>query len=295
MSNLQPSSPHPALGRVSVVLATLLWSTSGLFAKSGTFDDWPIEERGVLLAFWRALFAGLCLLPFVRRPRWRLTLLPMTIIFTVMNVSYLGAMTLTTAANAIWLQSTAPLWVFLINSLFLREPAHSRDWPPLVLLLAGIGVIVYFEMQGQAQAGIVYGLLAGVAYGGVVVCLRKLRSEDAVWLIALNHLVAAGVMLPFILYLHRWPTPWQLVVLAGFGALQMGLPYVLFARGLRHISSQEATGIGMLEPLLVPLWVFLRGDETPRWWTLAGALLILAGLVLRYAWARPKEAVGSLD
>jgi drug/metabolite transporter (DMT)-like permease len=63
----------------------------------------------------------------------------------------------------------------------------------------------------------------------------------------------------------------------------MALPYILFVRGLQTISSQEATSIGLLEPLLLPLWVYWQWDETPAWWTLCGGALIFAGLVLRYA------------
>src|SRR5262245_497211 len=109
---------HSALaGRLCVVAAAVLWSSSGLFAKAPIFDDWPIESRGVLLAFWRATFAGLLLIPAVRRPKWDRKLIPLCIAFTAMNVTYLSAMTETTAANAIWLQSTAPWWVFLVGVL----------------------------------------------------------------------------------------------------------------------------------------------------------------------------------
>jgi drug/metabolite transporter (DMT)-like permease len=82
--------------------------------------------------------------------------------------------------------------------------------------------------------------------------------------------------------------------LAAFGMLQMGAPYFLFARGLRTISGHEAAGIGLLEPILVPIWVWLiwssqPGYEAPRWWTFVGAAFILSGLVLRYSLSAKKE------
>ena len=70
--------------------------------------------------------------------------------------------------------------------------------------------------------------------------------------------------------------------MAAFGVFQMGLPYVFFARGLKSIASQEATGIGLLEPLLLPAWVYLVWSETPAASTLVGGVLILTGLALRY-------------
>ncbi|MGD9769782.1 MAG: EamA family transporter [Pseudolabrys sp.] len=78
------------------------------------------------------------------------------------------------------------------------------------------------------------------------------------------------------------PSGQQLVVLAAFGMLQMAVPYLCFARGLRGISGQEASGIGLIEPVILPLWVFLATAEIPAWWTLAGGGLIFAGLVWRY-------------
>src|SRR6267378_2637775 len=103
MHDPAPQSARSALwaGRLWVVLAAVMWSSSGLFAKSPVFHDWPPEVRGALLAFWRAAFAGLLVLPAVRRPRWSPKLLPMALAFTCMNVTYLSAMALTTAANAI--------------------------------------------------------------------------------------------------------------------------------------------------------------------------------------------------
>ena len=274
---------HDALGgRLLVALAAVMWSTSGLFAKATTFEVWPVEDRGVLLAFWRAAFAGVLLLPAVRRPKWDVRLVPLCVAFTIMNVTYLSAMTLTTAANAIWLQSTAPWWVFLVGVLVLGEPFARSQRIPLLVGGLGLAIILWFEVQGQARAGVLCGLVSGFSYAGVVLSLRALRGLDTVWIVAVAHLVTAALIFPYVVYLNEWPTMVQLPVLAGFGLFQMALPYVLFARGLRAITSQEATVIGLLEPILLPLWVYLAWDEVPAPWTLVGGGLILAGLILRY-------------
>jgi len=270
-------------GRMWIVLAAVMWSSSGLFAKAPIFESWPPESRGILLAFWRALFAGLLLLPFVRRPRWDAKLIPLCASFAIMNVSYLSAMTLTTAANAIWLQSTAPWWVFLAGVAFFHEPFSRLERVPLVIGGLGLAIILWFEVQGQAQAGVAWGLVSGLSYAGVVLSLRALRGQDSVWLVAVTHLVTASLIFPYVLYLNVWPGPTQLPVLAAFGMLQMALPYVFFARGLKSITSQEATGIGLLEPLLLPMWVYIAWKEVPDTSTLVGGGLILAGLILRYA------------
>jgi len=115
--------------------------------------------------------------------------------------------------------------------------------------------------------------------------LRMLRSENSVWLIVVNHTVTAAVLLPYMFYLGVWPDGRQLAVLAVFGFVQMGIPYVLFARGMKMISSQEASGIVLLEPVLTPIWLLVPvWGEVPAWWTIVGGGLILVGLAVRYAW-----------
>ena len=278
--------------RLSILAAAILWSTSGFFVKSPVFDAWPKEidgwpVRGPLLAFWRTSFASLILFPMVRRPRWTVKLVPMTLIFAAMSVTYMTAMTKTSAANAIWLQNTAPVWIFLVGAFVLGDVVHRRDWWLLGFALSGVGLILAFELQGQSIDGALFGLLSGLGYAGVVVSLRWLRDEDSAWLIAMNHVVTGVILLPYVVYQGIWPSVGQLAFLCAFGMLQMGLPYWLFARGLRGIPGHEASGLGLIEPILVPVWVFLawRSEptyEAPAWWTLVGGGLILIGLLCRY-------------
>lgn len=268
-------------GRGWIVAAAILWSLSGLFAKAPTFADWPVETRGPLLAFWRALFAGLLLIPAVRQPRWKWQLVPLALSFTAMNICYLTAMTMTTAANAIWLQSAAPFWILLWGLCGGGERPSRADMAPLALSGLGIGLIVCCEAMGESRAGIAFGMASGLFYALVVMQLRNLRSENSAWLITVNHLVAAAMLLPYVIYQRTWPSPTQLPVLAAFGLLQMGLPYVFFAKGLQTTPSQEATGIGLLEPLLLPIWVYLAWNEQPAWWTIVGGMLIFVSLILR--------------
>ncbi|MHB8951865.1 MAG: DMT family transporter, partial [Pirellulaceae bacterium] len=193
---LEPTSADRTRSRLLVLAAAVLWSTSGFFAKAPLFEPWPIEQRGVFLAFWRALFASLLLIPLVRRPRWQVGLLPMVLCFVAMNYTYLTAMTRTTAANAIWLQNMAPVWVFLVGVFLLGERIHAGDWLLVLCGLLGVGFIVFHEAQGEQLTGVMFGLLSGVCFAGVVLCMRQLRAEDAGWLITLNLLVTAAVLLP---------------------------------------------------------------------------------------------------
>lgn len=264
--------------RLLVLVSALLWSTSGFFVKSPYFTGWD----GTRLAFWRAAFACLVLWPLVRQPRWTWWLLPMTVFFTGMNVTYLTAMVTGTAANAIWLQCIAPIWVLLVGVAVFGERAIRRDWLMVAFAMLGVGIIIYFETRGVALAAVGWGLASSFFYAGVVLSLRQLRGFDPVWLAALNHLATVVTLAPFAFNSFSFPSGMQWVFLAGLGIVQMALPYVLFAYSLKRIPGHEATGIGLIEPLLVPTWAYLAWNDRPAWWTLVGGNFILIGLAIRY-------------
>lgn len=288
----EQGSPSPSLAsaRLLVLTAAFLWSTSGFFVKAPHLRGWP----GPVLAFWRAVFACVVLWPMVRRPEWSWKLIPTTATFALMNYTYLTAMAKGSAANAIWLQCTAPVWVLFVGVFVFRERAVWRDWLLVAFSAVGVGVILFYESRGAAFEAVIWGLLSGVFYSGVVLSLRHMRAMESAWLAALNHLVTAIALAPFSLgwllssqSTTPFPSGIQWPLLAGLGIIQMGLPYVLFARGLRSIPGHEATGIGLLEPLLVPVWVYLAWGDKPDWWTLVGGGLILIGLAIRYVEPAP--------
>jgi drug/metabolite transporter (DMT)-like permease len=220
--------------------------------------------------------------PLVRRPQWSWKLIPATATFAAMNYAFLTAMATGSAANAIWLQLTAPVWVLIVGVFVFGERAVGRDWLLILFAAAGVAVILFYESRGESLDAVLWGLASGVFYAGVVLSLRQLRHMESAWLVALNHLVTAIVLAPLAFSTDHFPTGVQWLLLGGLGILQMALPYVLFARGLKTIPGHEATGIGLIEPLLVPLWVYLAWGDEPAWWTLVGGGLILSGLVIRY-------------
>jgi drug/metabolite transporter (DMT)-like permease len=272
-----------------IVLAALFWSLSGAFSKILTRDT-PLglntpPPAELLIAFYRVFFAGLVLVPALRRRdlSFRPLMLVMAGCFAIMNALFVSALVAGPAANAILLQYTAPMWMYVASVWWLGEPADRRNSLALVVAMVGIAVIVLGREPGQLPI-IAIGLGSGVAYAGVILCLRVLREASSRWLTVFNHLASAVVLVPF---LWRWPapTPAQLGVLFLFGAVQMALPYWLVARGLRVVNPQEAGTITLLEPLLNPLWAYLVAAEEPGLPTLIGGAFILGALAWRY-WPR---------
>ncbi|HLJ12425.1 MAG TPA: EamA family transporter [Planctomycetaceae bacterium] len=277
-------SRHSPRGRLLLLSSAVLWSTSGLLVKSPPLASLPAADRALMVALFRALIAGLCLVPFVawRRARFHKRMLPMIVSFAAMNFLFVAAMTRTTAAAAIFLQYTATGWAFLFGALFLKERVTRENLLALGFGLAGIAWIVGGQWDTDQFAGIMLALGSGLAYGGVIVSLRALHEEDSAWLVVLNHLVSALVLVPWLVGREILPSGQQWTVLAVLGVFQMGLPYVLFARGVATVPAQEAGLITLLEAILNPFWVWLFWGEEVAISTWLGGGLILAGLLVRY-------------
>jgi drug/metabolite transporter (DMT)-like permease len=296
MNTADPPPLTLTQGRLCVALAAVLWSTSGAYTKLLTnvmpehFDQPDIASTQI--ACYRVFFAGLMLVPMLRRSdlSFRPLMLASGVCFALMNWLFVTAMAEGTAANTILLQYTAPMWMYLVSVFWLREAADRRGTVALVVGMAGIAVIVGGSWEGGQLGTILLALASGVGYAGVMIFLRLLRKESSRWLTVWNHLCGAAALGPLLIG-QPLPTWQQYVVLFLFGTTQMGLAYWLVARGLRVVSPQEAGAITLLEPLLNPVWAYLvsPATETPPPTTYLGGALILGALAWRY-WPRSKPA-----
>jgi drug/metabolite transporter, DME family len=281
-------------GRLCILAAAVLWSLSGAFTKALTTDTFlgvnvpaiaPLAgtDIPIQIAFYRAFFAGLVLVPTLRRRdlQFKPMMLVMLLCFALMNATFISAQALGSAANAILLQNSAPLWMYLASVFWLGEPATWRSSISLFIGMLGIGIIIAGGWTEGKLEVIAIGLLSGFTYAGVILGLRILRDVAPSWLTVWNHLLGSLLLLPFVIGLE--PPSWQQFgVLFLFGAIQLGLPYWLMARGLRSVSAPEAGAITLLEPILTPFWPWLIADETPGLWTFVGGAVILLALAYRY-------------
>jgi len=299
--------------RLCLVLAAVMWSLGSLFMRllrepTGLGWNDPLLTP-VQITFFRGLFGGLALLSLVRRRDvcFRPMMGAMVLTFTLMSVLYLSALGLGPAANAILLQNTAPVWVYLFTVLVLGEAADRRGWQAVIL--GGLGAVVIVagnwptdlppdEQRSQVLI-LLMGVGCGVVYAAVVLFLRQLKHHSPAWLIVLNLVGTAVTLAIFVLVSEGtsafwlWvtqPTTSQLVIFVLYGVIQMAIPYWLFARGLRHVSPQEAGIITLIEPLLNPLWAYLITPEkdAPTLPMLIGGGFILTALVWRYVAPAPR-------
>lgn len=178
------------------------------------------------------------------------------------------------------------------------DKTRGRDWFMLGCCTAGVLFILFMEYcysvpnPNYRWWAPILAIVSGLSYAGVILSMRTLPSEDPAWLIALNHIVTAFAVMPFVVLSGASiPTGSLWLILAALGIFQMGLPYFLFAHGLKTTPSHIAALITLLEPVLLPIWVHVTrsGDPTyqpPGWWTWVGAFMILVGLVSRYAFVK---------
>jgi len=297
-----------ALARTTLILAAVLWSAGGFFmrvltAPTALHLDGPTLSP-IQIAFWRALFAGIVLIPLVRRAefRFRAPMLGMVVCFSVMCGLYLSALGYGSSANAILLQNTAPVWVYILGVYVLGHRAEIGAGQATALAMLGAAVIILGnwpwnrppDEQARDIPVLLMGAGSGLTYAGVVLFLGHLKGECPAGLMVLNLLGCAACIAGIVLLRFGWdecrtwlvaPSLPQLLFLMVFGSLQMAVPYWLFARGLRSVTAQEAGIITLLEPVLNPIWAYLVAPEreTPTIWTIAGGGILLGALAWKYA------------
>ncbi len=289
-----PSQRRRWLGLLTLLACAALWSLNGPLIKLLNREDVP----GITTACYRSLIGGLVFLPlaFGRRntlrkvaPVWPVA---GVLTFTLMTASFVIANTMTAAANAIILQYTSPVWVFLLSPLILKERPARTEGAALLVCMAGVGVI-FAGNPDTNPAGLLVALASGFGYGTLTVLLRRLRPVSPAVVAALNAF-GSGLLLivpvlvwgSFALTAHQW----QLMLLLAL--VQFTLPYLMFSWALQYVEAHRAALILLLETVLNPIWTYFFVGEIPPAATLLGGPLILAGVLLSLAiaWGRSRAA-----
>lgn len=263
-------------GRLLILVAALLWSLAGVFIKL-------LDLHPLTIVFYRSLFASLVFLPFLKSSEFRFNapIIVSVISYTAAITAFVSANKLTTAANAIVLQYTAPVLVYLFSRLVLGEKISTPNALALAVSMIGVGFISIDNAGEPEMPGVLLALLSGILFAVYMLNLQRLKEFNAIYLTWLNNVVCAVLVLPFVKGSLTLSTD-QLLIVAIMGAVQLGLPYFLFSRGLQTIPLQEAALIALVEPVLNPLWVALTVGEIPSFATLVGGAMILAALAVRY-------------
>ena len=260
--------------RLYLLAAAALWSTAGAGMKLCGLSALQIAGA-------RSLIAGLFLLAVVRearrRPTPRMALAAAAYAGTV--ILFVLANKLTTAANAIFIQDTAPLWVLFFSAWLLHERPGRGELLAIPVYGAGLGLFFLDELSAGQLTGNLVALASGFTFALLIVGMRLAR-EDGKAALALGNLVAAALALPFWGY-GPAPRAVDLAIVAYLGVFQLGLAYVCFGRGIEHVPALETSLLVLLEPVLNPIWTFLLAGERPGPWALVGGAVVVAATVWR--------------
>lgn len=259
-----------------VVMAVLLWSTGGLLIKLTTIDAYQVT-------FFRSLFAAVTVLLLTRKQGLRINGFGIltSVIYALLLFLFVWATKKTTAANAIFLQYTAPIYILLLAPFIIGEKFHWRDLVTVVVVLAGMSLFFVGQLRFEDYQGNIAALFSGIFLGLYIMLLRHPKADGfnpAIAVIYGNFLLAlinapTGISaIPSMTFMD-----WFAVTFLGI--FQIGVSYILFIRGVRGGTRPlDASLIGFIEPLLNPVWVFIFVGERPSRWALLGGGIIVAAI-----------------
>ena len=268
--------------RLLLVVCAVLFSTGGAAIKA-------CELSGLQVAGLRSGIAALTialLVPSTRRG-WSLRILPVGIVYAATLIVFVAANKRTTAANAVFLQSTAPLYVLLLGPWLLRERIRKFDLAFIGALAAGTWLLLAERPPEAASApdprsGNQLALMGGVLWALTLIGLRRLGASGRgaggpLQAVVVGNTIAFVACMPWMFPLHGTTSDW--LVLAYLGVVQIGLAYVLLGNAMPRVPAFEVSVLLMLEPALSPVWAWsLFGERPGLLALLGGALIVLAGL-----------------
>jgi len=266
-------------------MTALLFSVGGAGIKACALTSWQVASfrSGI------AAVAVWLMMPEARRG-WTWQVLPASLAYAATVILFVLANKLTTSANTIFLQSTAPLYILLLAPWLLRE--KSRPFDLIVIGLLAVGLTLFFVSHEEPLrtapnpfAGNILAAIAGITWALTIMGLRRIGRigesfGSAAAVVVAGNLIAFLVGLPFALPVEAArPVDWAIV--AGLGIVQIGVAYVFLTRAFRHVPALEASVLLLLEPALNPLWALILNGERPGPWSIAGGLLILGATALK--------------
>jgi len=266
--------------RALLFAAAALFSTGGAAIKATSLTGWQVASfrSGV------AALAVLLMLPAARRG-WSIRATLVGIAYAATMILFVQANKLTTAANTIFLQSTAPIYLVLLGPWLLSERTRRRDF--VFMSVMGVGLVLFFVGAEQPAAtaprpfeGNLLALLSGISWAFTVLGMRWMGKGDSAGGHSAAVAVVAGNAITF-LFCLPWAVPVRMaqttdwLVIGYLGVFQIGLAYICLTSALRHIPALEASLLLLVEPVLNPVWAWVVHGERPGAWALCGGVLIL--------------------
>ncbi len=271
-NSFQKFHSHPVF---TLLLCALLWSTSGILIKLVTWNAFAISSV-------RSLIAVIIICLFTRRFPKKITLdmIITGIVYSATMILFVFANQHTTAANAILLQYTNPVFVILMAHFVLGEKARWFDFIAIIGVFGGMILFFIDDVHLSVNIGNVLGLASGVTFAATTVFLRKQRNNNPTDSFIVAHGITFLVGIPFI-FTAGVPSTTSVIGLVLLGVFHVGIPSILYSIGVSYVTALSTVLITMIEPIMNPIWVALMYGEIPSENTILGGSVILFFIFLR--------------
>jgi len=276
-----------------VLGAAVLWSTGGLFIKLGKAGGLSDTE----LSCGRALFSAATVMLVTRREGFGLNRVTgaAAVLYALLLYLFVRATMLTTAANAIFLQYTAPVYILLLEPLVYRERYRAQDFAVVACCLGGMALFFVGQLRPDDVEGNLTALGSGVCFAIFYLLLRhpQARRVNRASSVIYGNLLLAVVTAPALINGASKLSARNIEVMAYLGIVQIGIAYSLLTLGIaRGVKSLDASIIGYIEPVLNPIWVFILLREQPSRWALLGGAIIITAVASHTLWSARKRMRG---
>ena len=187
---------------------------------------------------------------------------------------------MTTAANAIFLQYTAPIYVLIFEPIINKTRYEKINI--ITIIICFLGMILFFmgELSPGHLTGNLLALLSGVAFAAFLLGMRKNKNEYQFSAIFYGNILLMLICFPS-LFDIRILSITDFGMVSYLGILQIGIAYAIFSYGLKRVYAIEASLISMIEPVLNPVWVFLAYKEVPSFMAIVGGIVIITAISVR--------------
>lgn len=260
-----------------MLVCATLWSTAGIFIKL-------IPWNAFVITGLRSLIAGLTMLCYIKFKGYKIilnrrTIVPAALMATVYFL-FVGANKLTTSANAIVLQFTAPLFIVIFSALFFKTKIKRADLTAVLVTFVGIALFFFDQLAPGYLAGNFVAIAAGMFMALMYMTMGKTQGEERFSASFLGQMIAFAVSIPFIIATKPVITGSSVLYILILGIFQLGIAYTLYTKASEYCPPLACCLLGAVEPLLNPVWVAIFDGEMPGLFALIGGVIVIAAVTL---------------
>ncbi len=301
LNRLISKIPAHRKGLVYISFTALLWSSSGLFIKILNLD-------ALQISFYRSGIAAITVFFIsVLRSRGnsktlkiqfdRISVLS-AVFYAGILIFFVVATKMTTAANAIFLQFTAPIYLLALEPVFLKTKFEPKNLITISITVCGMVLFFFGKLELGSIYGNLFAITSGICFAVFSLLLRKQRIEQKTEN-TLSSIIMGNILIVVVAFFFIFPnfalSSSETLILLYMGIFQIGISYVIFNVGIKYVSATESMIIATMEAIFNPIWVFLGIGETPSVYAIAGGLIILSAILWRSLSKGTKEKMIIVD